>query len=254
MRTIVVVNQKGGSGKTTTAVNLAAALGELGKRVLVIDLDPQASASAWLGVTDEGRGLLDVFTNNGNVADLVRQSPTAAGVDVVPASSWLATAERALAGEVGAELVFQKALRRLPERWDFVFVDCAPALGLLTVSALAAVREVLVPVEAHVLALAGVAALVRTVDVVRERLNPALMLSAILACRVNTRTRLAEEVLEALRAQFGKVVLRAVVRENVRLAEAPSHAKPVTVYDPRGHGAEDYRAVARELLRRPNAV
>jgi chromosome partitioning protein len=180
--------------------------------------------------------------------DLVHQ--TASGVDVVPSSTWLASVDKALAGEVGAELLFQKALRRLPDRWDFVLVDCQPALGLLTVAALAACREALIPVEAHVMALAGLASLMQTVEVVRDRLNPSLEVSAIVACRADTRTRLAQDVEAHLRERFGPLVLKTVVRESVRLAEAPSFAQPITVYDPHGHGAEDYRAVAKELLKK----
>ena len=250
MRTWAVTNQKGGAGKTTTAVNLAAALGEKGKRVLVVDLDPQASASAWLGVKDGGRGLLEVFTEKGYLSDLVHQTD-AEGVDLVPSSTWLVGLERALAGEVGSETILRRAFERLPaDRWDFVLVDCPPSLGLLAVAALVAVREVLVPVETTVMALGGLAALTQTVERVRDRLNPSLELSAILACRYQARRRLSVEVLESLRTHFGKTVLRSVVRENVRLAEAPSHHKPVTTYAPTSHGAEDYRAVAAELLRR----
>lgn len=250
MRLIAVTNEKGGAGKTTTAVCVAACLSELGKRVLVLDLDPQASASAWLGVTDAGRGLLEVFTNNGNLADLVHATPVS-GVDVVPSSTWLASVDKALAGEVGAEGILRKALQRLPaDRWDFLLVDCPPSLGLLTVSALAACHEVLVPCAAHFLALAGLAALTQTVETVRERLNPELHVSAIVACRVNARTRLSSEVVDSLRKTFGPLVLKAVVRESTRLAEAPSYAQPITAYDPHGHGAEDYRAVAKELLKK----
>ena len=248
MRTVATTNQKGGTAKTTTAVNLAACLGEKGRRVLLVDLDPQACASAWYGVRDGGRGLLDVFTGNGNLADVVVQTDVE-GVELVPSSSWLSNVDKALAGEVGAEVIFRDRLAALPDRWDVVLVDCPPSLGLLTISALAAVRDVLVPVEASVMALAGLARLSETVAVVRDRLNPGLSLSAILACRVDIRRNLSGEVLEALRKAFGGAVLRAVIRENVRLAEAWSHGKPITVYDPNCHGAEDYRAVAVELLR-----
>ena len=249
MKTLAVTNQKGGSGKTTTAVNLAAALGERGLRVLLVDLDPQASASAWLGVKDGGRGLLDVLTSNVHLSDVVHQT-AAKGVELVPASSWLASAEKALAGEPGAELVFRKALRRLPGRWDYVLVDCPPALGLLTVSALAAVEEVLVPVELSPMVLAGVARLVETVDLIRDRLNPELELAHLLACRVDARTNLARDIVQALREGFGEKVLDAVVRESVRIREAWGYGQPVTVYDPAGAGAEDYRAVAAELVKR----
>lgn len=249
MKTLAVTNQKGGSGKTTTAVNLAAALGERGLRVLLVDLDPQASASAWLGVKDGGRGLLDVLTANVNLADIV-QGTEAEGVDVAPASAWLASAEKTMAGEPGAELVFSKALHRLPASWDYLLVDCPPALGLLTVSALAAVDEVLVPVELSPMALAGVARLVETVELVRARLNERLELAHLVACRVDTRTNLSRDIVAALRQRFGDKVLSAVVRETVRLREAWSYGQPITAYDTNGAGAEDYRAVAAELVKR----
>lgn len=249
MKTLAVTNQKGGSGKTTTAVNLAAALGERGLRVLLVDLDPQASASAWLGVPDGGRELLEVFTSNVHLSDVVHETP-AAGVELAPSSSWLASVEKALAGEPGAELVFKKALRRLPGRWDYVLVDCPPALGLLTVSALAAVEEVLVPVELSPMALAGVARLVETVDLVRDRLNPELNLAHLLACRVDLRTNLARDIVQALHERFGERVLESVVRESVRIREAWGYGQPVTLYDPTGAGAEDHRSVAAELVGR----
>ena len=247
MRTLAIMNQKGGSGKTTTAVNLAAALGEAGERVLVVDMDGQSSASSWLGVKDGGRGLFDLLTEGGDLVDLVQPS-SAAGVDVVPSSTWLVGLEKALSSEVGAESVLRAALKRLPDRWGFVLVDCPPTLGLLSVSALVACREVLIPVETRVMALSGLAALLQTVERVKERLNPDLAVTAILPCRVDTRTNLSREVVDRLRSRFGDLVLQAVVRENVRLAEAPSFRKPITAYAPRSPGAEDYRAVAGELL------
>lgn len=249
MRTLAVINQKGGSAKTTTVVNLAATLGELGRRVLVLDLDPQASASAWLGRMSAERGVLDVLTGNVHLADLV--APTdVVGVDVIPASAWLMGVEKALAGEVGSETLLRRALARLPATWDDVLIDCPPSLGFLGVAALVGADAVLVPVEARVMALAGLASLVQTVERVRERLNPKLEIAAILACRVDTRTNLARDVLAQLRERFGPLVLKAVVRENVRLAEAPSFHQPITVYAPASTGSADYRAVARELVRR----
>lgn len=247
-RTLAVLNQKGGSGKTTTTVSLAAGLGERGRKVLVVDLDPQASASSWLGIRDGGRGLLDAFTGNGNLADLVHLTDIS-GVSVVPSSEWLVSAERALAAEVGAETILRKKLERLPDSWDYVLLDCPPSLGLLAVNALAAAHEVLVPVEAHVMALAGLAQLLRTVGVVKERLSPHLVVSGILACRVDGRTRHAQDVVEKLRERFGPLVFRTIIRENVKLAEAPSFHKPITLYDSSSAGAQDYRALAGEVMR-----
>jgi len=249
VRTLAFVNQKGGVGKTTSAVNVAAALAEEGKKVLLLDLDPQGCASAWCGVHEDGRGLLEVLSGNGSLSDLVAVSAIP-GVDVVPASEWLSSADRALAGEVGVETMLRKAVHRLPKTWDFLLVDCPPALGLLVVSSLVACREVFVPVEASTMALGGLARLVQTVDRVRERLNPELRLAHILAVRVDSRTNLARDVVDRLRERFGDLVLETVVRESVRFREAWSFGKPITTYDPRGTGAEDYRAVSHELLKR----
>ena len=250
MKTWVVMNQKGGSGKTTTAVNLSAALGEAGQRVLVVDLDPQANASSWLGVTPDpdDRGLLDVLAAGRRIDELIRAT-TAPGVDVVPASSWLVGADRALAGEPGAETILRRALERLPtDRWDFAFLDCPPGLGLLAVSALTATSALLVPVEASTIALAGLAGLLKTVQAVQDRLNPALHLSAILVCRVDARTNLSRDIVAQLRNRFGHTVLKTTIRETVRLREAWSFGQPVTVYASASAGATDYRAAARELL------
>ncbi len=249
MRLFAITNQKGGSGKTTTAVNLAAALGEKKRRVLLMDLDPQCSATSWLGLKNTDKGVFSVFIGNGNVLDIISET-NVPNVAVIPASPWLVGVEKALAGEVGAETILRRQIQRLPhDRWEYLVIDCPPALGILTINALAAVREVLVPVEAHVMALEGLAHLVQTVDVVRERLNPELEIAGIVACRVDGRTRHAQEVVEQLRGRFGNLVYNTVIRENVRVAECPSFGKPITQYDPRSYGAADYRALAAEVIR-----
>jgi chromosome partitioning protein len=249
MRAIAVSNHKGGSGKTTTAVNLAACLGDRGQRVLLIDLDPQASASTWCGVHAPQRDISEAFLHGEALQTLVVGTAWP-GVDVVPATPSLMGLEKALASEVGAETLLRRALSRdaLAASWDYVLVDCPPALGLLTINALAAVRDVLVPVEAHVLALAGLAQLLRVLGVVQERLNPELTSPRILACRVDGRTRHAQEVLDDLRRRFGDGVFTTTIRENVRLAECPSFAQPIIGYDSRSAGAADYRALADEIL------
>lgn len=249
MRTLAIANQKGGSGKTTTSVNLAAALGESKRRVLLLDLDPQHSATAWYGVNNAGKGVLGLFVEGGELADFVQGTDTP-GVDLIPSSAWLVGVEKILAGEVGAETILRRHLAGLPrDRWDYVLMDCPPTLGVLTVNALAAARELLVPVEAHVMALSGLAQLLHTVEVVQQRLNPELQVSGILACRVDGRTRHAREVVERLRERSGNLVYQTVIRENIRLAECPSFGQPITQYDPRSAGAADYRALAAEVIR-----
>ena len=170
-----------------------------------------------------------------------------AGLEIIPASPFLLGVERSVAWEPGAETILRRAVEQLPNRFDWLIVDCPPSLGLLTLSAFVAADELVVPVEAHVMALSGLAGLIQTVDRVRDRLRPELHVGAIVPCRVS-RTRLAREVVEHLREQFGTLVTKTVIRENIRVAEAPSWHQPITTYAPDSHGASDYRAVSDELL------
>ena len=250
MRTIAITNQKGGTCKTTTAVNLAAALGVRGKRVLLIDLDPQASTSAWLAIKDEGKDLLKVFTEEKDLGELVT-STQVPGVDLIPSSRWLVGVEKTLAGEVGAEMMLRTCLDALrPKRWDYLFLDCPPSVGFLSVAALIATKEVLIPVEASSMAMAGVASLITTLDKVRERLNPRLKLYGVLPCRVDMRTRIGRAVVTSLEKHFGEAVFKTIIRETVRLREAWSHAKPVTIYAPKSGAAADFLNLADEILQR----
>jgi chromosome partitioning protein len=248
MRTLAITNQKGGTAKTTTAVNLSATLAEKGRQILLIDLDPQYSATSWMGIKDSGRGLLDVFADNGNLLDIVHNT-NIHGVDIIPSSSWMVGAEKVLAGEVGSETVLHRNFKTLPtKRWDYILVDCPPTLGILTINALTAVTEILVPVEAHVMALSGLAQLIQTVVMVKKRLNPTLKIAGILACRVDSRTRHALDIVAQLKKKFGNLIYNVYIRENVRIAEAPSFRKPITEYDPKSAGAEDYRLLAMEII------
>jgi chromosome partitioning protein len=250
MMVLAVVNQKGGTSKTTTAVNLAAALAQRNERVLVVDLDPQAAASAWLGHPEGGRGLADLLTEGTGTLPTLAVPSSAPGVDVVPASSTLTGVERyhALSGTPGAEYVLRDALASLPSsRYEWIFIDCPPSLGLLVVSALTAAEGVLVPVETSVLAYTAVGQLLRTVEAVKARLNPQLMITGLLACRVS-RTRHAQDVMELLKKRFGSQVLKTQVRETVRLREAAAHRLPITKYAPNSIGAQDYTELAIELM------
>jgi chromosome partitioning protein len=213
----------------------------------MVDLDPQHSATAWFGIRNAGKGVLGLFVDQGSMADLIQETGVL-GVDLVPSSAWLVGVEKVLAGEVGAETILRRHLEGLTPKWDYLFIDCPPTLGVLTVNALAAVRELLIPVEAHVMALSGLAQLLQTVEVVKERLNPELQVSGILACRVDARTRHAREVVEKLRDRSGKLVYHTVIRENIRLAECPSFGQPIIQYDTRSSGAADYRALAEEII------
>jgi chromosome partitioning protein len=248
MRVIAVTNQKGGSAKTTTTVNLAAALAEAKKRILVVDLDPQGNTTSWLGIAAPERGALELLTDSDPPESLISES-AAVGVDCIPSTRALNGAERLLAREMSAETTLKRRLGGLDgARWDYLLIDTPPTLGLLTLNALAAADELIVPVEAHVLALAGVAQLFDTVRTVNERLNPSLTIAGIVACRVDTRTRHASDVVDSLRSTFNSQVFKTEVRENIRLAEAPSFRQPITAYDSRSTGATDYRALAREVM------
>jgi len=248
LRVIAIANHKGGSAKTTTTVNLAAALAELERRVLVVDLDPQASSSWWLSPTVTTPGASDLFTSEIAVKVLVQKTATV-GVSLIPADGSLTNTEKLLAARAQAELTLRRRIKQLDaSHWHYVLIDTPPTLGLLTVNALVSAREVIIPVEAHVLALSGVSQLLETVERMRDKLNPELRIAGVVACRVDSRTRHSVDVVESLQKNFGKVLYATKIRENVRLAEAPSYHQPITAYDGRCAGADDYRALAAEVI------
>jgi chromosome partitioning protein len=248
-RIVAVANQKGGVGKTTTAINLAACLAEAGERCLLVDLDPQANATSGLGRRANGHSTLDLL-DGVPLGELAIPS-TFANLDLVPAKAELAATSVQLSALAGGERYLSDAREGdVTGGYGFVFLDCPPAFGPLTVNALAAADHVLVPVQAEYYALEGLSQLLGSIDLVKRRLNPRLGVAGILLTMVDVRTRLAAEVEAELRSHFGDLVFTATVPRSIRLAEAPSHGVPAIAYDRRSAGAEAYWKVAMELVDR----
>ncbi len=262
MRRIAIINQKGGVGKTTTAVNLGAALARAGRRVCVLDLDPQAHATTHLGIEPDGKApsMYDVLIESRPLAEVRRQVEDnlwVAGSDIN-----LAAAEVELAGVVGREVILRDLLAADEGPFDFVLMDCAPSLGVLTLNALSAAREVFIPLQPHFLALHGLGKLLETTMLVARRINPPLRVSGVVLCLFEANTRLAQEVQRDLEAYLGKStgtgmpwegakVFRTRIRRNIKLAECPSFGKSIFAYAPGCNGADDYQALAREVLGEP---
>ncbi len=265
MRRIAIINQKGGVGKTTTAVNLAAALARSGKRVCVIDLDPQAHATTHLGIEPDGKSpsMYDVLIDSRPLAEVRRKVEDrlwAAGSDIN-----LAAAEVELAGVVGREVILRDLLLQDEGAFDFVFMDCAPSLGVLTLNALAAASEVFIPLQPHFLALHGMGKLFETTALVSKRINPALKVTGIVLCLYEGNVRLSQEVVRDLQDYLDKSrgtnapwskarIFNTRIRRNVKLAECPSFGQSIFAYASACHGAEDYAALAQEVLGETSTV
>lgn len=250
-RIFAIANQKGGVGKTTTTVNLAASLAATQRRVLLVDLDPQGNATMGCGIDKQGCDLTLYDLLVGPIAiDRVMQRCSVAGFDVLPSNGDLTAAEVELLQVEGCELVLRNILAQLRNNYDFVLIDCPPTLNMLTLNALAAADGVLVPIQCEYYALEGLSALMNTVAHVSADINPSLKIEGLLRTMYDPRNSLTRDVSEQLTAHFGERVYRTVIPRNVRLAEAPSHGEPVLTYDKQSKGAVAYLALAGEMLRR----
>ncbi len=248
---VAVANQKGGVGKSTTAINLGAALAFQGERILLVDLDPQGNTSSGLGIdrTALEYSIYDALINDVAIEDVVE--PTSVrDLFVLPATIQLAGAEIELVSMFSRETQLGRALKPAVGEYDFMLVDCPPSLGLLTVNGLAAAREVVIPIQCEYYALEGVTQLMRNIELVKQNLNPQLEVEGVILTMFDGRTTLSSDVAEQVREHFGKKTYRTVIPRTVRLSEAPSYGEPIEAYDPMSRGAIAYRELAREFRRR----
>jgi len=249
---ISICNQKGGTGKTTTAVNLSAALGELNKKILIIDADPQGNATSGVGVNKNEleTSIYDVFLNKCSAEDVII-SDVYQNLDIIPCNISLTGAEIELVGALSRETRLKKAVEPLRDKYDYIFIDSPPSLGLLTLNALVASDRIIVPIQCEFYALEGVSQLMNTLSLVKDGLNPSLSIEGVLLTMADFRTNLTTEVISEIRGYFKEKVYQTIIPRNIRLSEAPSHGKPITKYDNHSIGAQRYRELANELLDLP---
>ena len=250
-KVMAIINQKGGVGKSTTAINLSAALGEMGKQVLLVDLDPQGNSSSGLGIEKSRveHCVYDVLLNDVPVEDVIIPD-VCEGWDVIPATINLAGAEVELVAEMARENRLRDSVGSLRGKYDYVFIDCPPSLGLLTVNALVAADKLLIPIQCEFYALEGVTKLLDSMKRVKTRLNPSLDIFGVLLTMYDGRTTLSKQVVEEVRNYFGKIVFDTLIPRTVKLSEAPSFGQPITQYDPSGKGAQSYVDLAKEVINR----
>ena len=248
---IAIINQKGGVGKSTTAINLSAAIGELGKQVLLVDLDPQGNTSSGLGIDKRQvkHCIYDALLNDVSLEEIIIPD-VCEGLDVVPATINLAGAEVELVSEMARENRLKDAVGAMRGKYDYIFIDCPPSLGLLTVNALVAADKLLIPIQCEFYALEGVTKLLDSMKRVKTRLNPTLDIYGVLLTMYDGRTTLSKQVVSEVRNFFGKMVFETLIPRTVKLSEAPSFGQPITQYDPTGKGAQAYSALAKEVIKR----
>ncbi len=250
MRVISLVNQKGGVGKTTTTKNLGAGLVREGKRVLLIDLDPQANLTYSLGIRPENdesmRTMYEVLKGTAQLKDIIL--PHANGLKLAPAHINLSASELELTSQAGRELILKEALRPVLHDYDYILIDCAPSLGILTLNALVASREVLIPLQTEFLAMQGMSKLLETLSLVKQRLNHDIEVTGIIGTMYDGRKNLSGEIVASVRTHFGDKLFKTLIRSNVSLAEAPSYGQDIFTYKADSIGAEDYKALAKEVI------
>lgn len=249
-RIIAIANQKGGVGKTTTSVNLSACLAYLGKKVLLVDIDPQGNASSGVGVNkgDINQCIYDVLIDDVSVKDTIQETKVE-NLHIVPATISLAGAEIELVSTISREVRLKRALSEVKEDYDYVIIDCPPSLGLLTINSLTASDAIIIPVQCEFYALEGLSQLLSTIRLVQKHLNKELAIDGVLLTMFDARTNLGIQVIEEVKKYFQEKVYKTIIPRNVRLSEAPSHGEPIIIYDPKSRGAEVYLDLAKEVIR-----